>query len=140
MPHGVALDYLISNVDVAPTITELAGVAPPTGHDGRSFASVISANPPELSAWRKSVPTFFLKDSGGSWPGWRGVRTNQYTYTEYTTGEKELYDNASDPFQLKSLHASAAAATLRTKLGSLTSRLATCQGETCRAIENEDVP
>jgi N-acetylglucosamine-6-sulfatase len=105
VPHGVALDHLISNVDVAPTITELAGVAPPNGHDGRSFASVISANPPELSAWRKSVPTFFLKGSGGSWPGWRGVRTNQYTYTEYTTGEKELYDNAGDPFQLKSLHA-----------------------------------
>jgi arylsulfatase A-like enzyme len=140
VPHGVALDHLISNADLAPTVAQLAGVALPSGHDGRSFAPVISADPPAISAWRKSMPTFFLKGSGRSWPGWKGVRTNRYTYTEWTTGERELYDNLSDQFQLRSLHAQAATATLRSKLASLTSRLATCTGETCRNIEDEEVP
>ncbi len=34
--------------------------------------------------------------TGTSWPEWRGVRTQQYTYVKWLTGREELYDNADD--------------------------------------------
>ena len=68
------------------------------------------------------------------------MRTNQYTYTEYTTGEKELYDNTSDPVpaeepacQCGNSHAEDEARLSDVSAGDL-------PGETCRTIENEDVP
>ena len=33
------------------------------------------------------------------------MRTDRYVYAEYGTGEQELYDLYTDPYQLQSLHA-----------------------------------
>jgi hypothetical protein len=41
--------------------------------------------------------------SGTLWPEWRGVRTKQYTYAKWLTGQEELYDNVNDPCQMKNL-------------------------------------
>ena len=47
---------------------------------------------------------------------WRGVRTQQYTYAEWLSGKKELYDLA-DPLQMHNLAGQA---------GALETRLQTC--------------
>ena len=45
---------------------------------------------------------------------WRGVRTQQYTYAEWLSGKKELYDLAEDPLQMHNLAGQAGA--LETRL------------------------
>ena len=68
-------------------------------------------------------------------PGWRGVRTSRYTYAEYATGERELYDTAADPFQLENVAGSADPALLA-RLGRLTAALNGCRGVKCRRLED----
>jgi hypothetical protein len=34
---------------------------------------------------------------------WRGVKTKQYTYCRWLSGEEELYDNLEDPYQMQNL-------------------------------------
>jgi arylsulfatase A-like enzyme len=137
IPQNIRLEHLISNADLAPTFVELAGAGSLGTADARSLAPLLSATPPGLENWRTAVPLGYTKIA--SHPSWRGVRTTRYTWIEWATGEKELYDNPNDQYQLQSQHKSTAPeyAAARTKLTSLTSRLATCAGAGCRAIENE---
>ena len=93
---------LISNVDLAPTIADLAGVRPGRPVDGRSFA-------PALRGERWTPPAgIFLEWAGDrEIPPWQGVRTNDFAYIESADGTVELYDitgaiGAADPFQLRS--------------------------------------
>ena len=74
---------------------------------------------------------------GANIPEFQGLRTATYTYVEYATGERELYDLTKDPYQLDNMAASASPAlvtTLHQRLDSLRS----CAGDTCRA--NESAP
>ena len=64
----------------------------PAGLDGRSFAPLLRPGAPGPGAWRQAYPLNQLSRVGI--PSWRGVRTRRYTYVEYATGERELYDNA----------------------------------------------
>jgi hypothetical protein len=42
--------------------------------------------------------------------GWYSLRTPTHWYTEWDTGEKELYDLVADPNQMRSIHGSAGGA------------------------------
>jgi hypothetical protein len=53
------------------------------------------------------------------------VRTAQYTYVEYGTGEKELYDLNADPTKLTSIYDSASPM-LRSELKARLDALKTC--------------
>lgn len=93
---------LISNVDLAPTIADLAGVRPGQPVDGRSFA-------PALLGGRWKPPSGVLLDWVGDRevPAWQGVRTSDFAYIENADGTVELYDitgaiGAADPFELRS--------------------------------------
>jgi arylsulfatase A-like enzyme len=62
IPAGQQLaDYLAGNIDIAPTIAELAGVVPPHYVDGRSLVPLWSASRPALDAWRQG---FLIEDWG----------------------------------------------------------------------------
>jgi N-acetylglucosamine-6-sulfatase len=126
------------NNDFAPTFLELAGATIPGKVDGRSLVPLLNGNRP--SDWR----TDFLiehwlpannqgEDVGetGAIPTYAGVRTERYSYVEYSTGETELYDLSSDAFQLNSLHRTAPTSTVQ-PLRDRVSRLKTCQGAGCR--------
>jgi N-acetylglucosamine-6-sulfatase len=74
-------------------------------------------------------------------PEYQGLRTARYTYVEYSTGEKELYDVIKDPNELTNLAATASPAllaTLHARLG----QLRTCKADGCRTAENKplDLP
>lgn len=68
-------------------------------------------------------------------PDYRGLRTNEYVYVEYVTGEKELYNIKTDPYQLNNL-ASQADAKLLAELSARLRELRECRGATCRTIED----
>ncbi len=62
IPAGQELrDYLAGNIDIAPTIADLAGVVPPGYVDGRSLAPLWSAARPSLQSWRQG---FLIEDWG----------------------------------------------------------------------------
>jgi arylsulfatase A-like enzyme len=135
---GSTVDHLVGNVDLPETFAAWAGVAPPDDCDGRSLAPLLGPGAPGPEAWRQAYPLRFdasTDTEGEGWPNWRGVRTRDYTYAKYVTGEQELYDNRNDPFQLRNLAATADPALLQ-RLASLTDALASCAGEACRKLED----
>ena len=86
----------VSTVDLAPTLAELAGLEPPVGLDGTSLAPLIADE--DAAGISGTVFSEWIGDE--KVPGWWQVRTDTFAYIELATGERELYDLASDPFQL----------------------------------------
>lgn len=95
-------DHLVSNVDLAPTIADLAGVTPDVPFDGRSLVPFLDG-----SQAGSADGDVFLEYVGDSHvPGWTAIRTPDFLYVEYATGERELYDLSGrignpDPYELR---------------------------------------
>jgi N-acetylglucosamine-6-sulfatase len=68
-------------------------------------------------------------------PPYLGIRTEQYLYVEYASGERELYDMQADPYQLQNLAATADPALLADLAAGL-DHLRLCAGADCRGTEN----
>jgi arylsulfatase A-like enzyme len=134
VPAGAVRSQLVLNNDLAPTIASLAGALVPAFVDGRSFAPLLTAAPP--ATWR----TAFLEEGwleGGTTvraPTHKSVHTQGRMFTEYDTGERELYDLAADPYQLQSLPRAGNEQTY-TNLGNRLAKLEACAGAACRAAE-----
>jgi N-acetylglucosamine-6-sulfatase len=95
--------HLVANIDLAPTIAEWAGVTPPDSVDGMSMVPLLK-NP--SAEWREGVlfehwPT--EEGVGSMIPQFYSIRTAEWKYTEYDTGEVELYDLVNDPYELQNL-------------------------------------
>ncbi len=130
---GSTVAALVGNADLAPTFAEWGGTVMPAPIDGRSFASLLAAPPP---AWRQAYPITYRQGTAGTQPGWRGLRTDNYAYVEYATGERELYDMTADPYQLTNI-AATADPTLLAQLAQRTADLAACSADGCRALEDQ---
>ncbi len=158
VPAGGLVEDPVANVDLAPTIIELAEVtlAPldfQRPADGRSLAPytygrgdadravlIESKRPPRRTATGTVVA-----------PSWVGVRTRRYTYVEHYRAEvpsleegfglpigsgsitdTELYDLELDPRQLRSRHTDPVYAATRGALAEALAQLRDCAGESCR--------
>lgn len=131
-------DHIVGNIDLAPTIAQLAGVPALPGVDGRSFAGLLGGGA-RKAAWRESLKIARWRSpsaAGDPLPAFRGVRTTRYTWVEWGNGERELYDNLRDPYQLANLAADPASAGRRSLLARLAADLASCAGAACRKAEN----
>jgi len=91
-------DALVNDVDLGPTLAELAGALPPAQVDGFSLVNLIK-NP--LAAWRTEAYTEYLGpfQPTGVKIIYREVRTTSYMYAEYDTSDREFYDLLIDPLQ-----------------------------------------
>jgi arylsulfatase A-like enzyme len=104
--RGAVLDQFALNVDVAPTILELAGLTPPAGMQGRSLMPLLSGVP--VNDWRTD---FFYEHHFGEKrkvpiPATEGVREARWKYTRWTSAEplfEELFDLQTDPDELRNL-------------------------------------
>ncbi len=99
VPAGQTLAHPVLNIDIAPTIAELAGLPVPESVDGRSLVPLLRESPPALASWR----TDFLVEhfSEGASLALRGA---EWLYAELESDERELYDMKKDPHQTESLH------------------------------------
>lgn len=128
VPAAIQIDQLVGNVDLAPTIAELAGTSLTDNPDGRSLVPLLHGQSP--SAWRQAFLLEQIKgpvspqqpvlsdrqfeppdtaDSvlGNVYPGHDGYRAATYKYVEYDTGEKELYFLGLDPDEMQNRAANA---------------------------------
>jgi len=55
VPAGAVLPHLVGNVDLAPTLADLAGAPAPDFVDGRSFASLLQSSPPDPASFRDAL-------------------------------------------------------------------------------------
>jgi arylsulfatase A-like enzyme len=90
---------VISSVDLSATICAIAGTTPP-GSDGRNLAPLITTS----AAVRDAA---YIEPPGGG-AGWSALRTARYKYVEYGNGGRELYDLASDPWEMNNAYFSPA--------------------------------
>jgi N-acetylglucosamine-6-sulfatase len=163
IPSNIVLEgYLAGNVDIAPTITELAGVIPPSMLEGRSLLPLFALNPPAPEDWRQAYLLEYYKSASGEEESadadgvlepadpddtlavsptlaYHGLRTNQYTYVEYASGFVELYDMHNDPNQLENI-ASTADSQLVAALSAWLKDLYACKLDSCREIESRSLP
>jgi N-acetylglucosamine-6-sulfatase len=95
---------LAANIDVAPTIAELAGTSAP-GAEGVSLVPLLSDSPaPSPRLRRDFLLIEHLQGQGGTTaavPTYCAVRGRQFKYVVYSTREEELYDLDRDPFELE---------------------------------------
>ena len=100
--RGGTLSPIALNVDLAPTILELAGLRAPAEMQGSSLVPLIGGESPP---WRSD---FFYEHlfEHPKIPKSEGVREERWTYARYFEQEpvfEELYDLAADPGQSRNL-------------------------------------
>lgn len=139
---GVARDTnagrLVSGADLMPTFLELAGAEVPDYVDGRSLVPLLAGE--QDAAWRDALLlegyAEGFEEREYTPPNFKAIRTaDGRTYVEYSTGEKELYDLGSDPYQVRSLHDDPEHRTEMEILSERLDELRDCSGDDCRAAE-----
>lgn len=129
-PAGQTAPQLTSNIDLAPTVLDLAGVSGSLVEDGRSLLAYAGASAPADD--RAIYIQNGVEGQGASIPHWDGVRVPGYTYVEYEPGARELYDLTTDPWQLDNHAGDPAYAEVQRTLADLTEQLRGCRGDACR--------
>jgi len=126
---GQSRAELVTLVDLAPTILELAGATTPDVLEGRSLVPLLRGQVAP-SDWRREVLlehyTYDQAPNLGA-----ALRTDRWSYVEHSSNEYEMYDLVADPYQLQSLHRTADPGVM----GPLAARLrelTTCRGVSCR--------
>jgi arylsulfatase A-like enzyme len=101
---GTTNPEMVLNVDVGPTILELAGVEIPTDVDGESMKSLLQG---KSIPWRKDfLYEYYEFPAVHSVRKNRGVRTKRWKYIHYfeEPEEFELYDIQNDPEEMNNLY------------------------------------
>jgi N-acetylglucosamine-6-sulfatase len=113
---GMVVDDTVLNLDLAPTLLEVAGAQVPTSLHGRSLVPLWQGRP------RPSRESFLVEYySDTVFPrmhrmGYKAVRTDRWKYIHYleVPNADELYDLQADPFELHNLaNAPSSSATLK---------------------------
>ncbi|UBU11241.1 sulfatase family protein [Nonomuraea gerenzanensis] len=137
---GLTVAHLGATIDLAPTFAELGGATMPAFAEGRSLVPLLRGRPP--SQWRRHVLVEFTRPANRSSaaqtpvPAYQALRTEQYTYVKYETGERQLYDLTTDPYQLSNLAATADPG-LITALDRRLAAMAACSGASCRQADSQ---
>lgn len=94
----------VLNIDVAPTLIELAGAEVPAEMQGNSMVPLIKK---EAVEWRQSfLYEYFQEDYAPGFVTMTGVRNKRYKYIDYPNEKgdiNELYDLEKDPGEMDNL-------------------------------------
>jgi arylsulfatase A-like enzyme len=112
-PGTVDSENYALNIDIAPTLADLAGATPTIGVDGASLVPLL--NDPDAE-WRDE---WFMHGNNPEYEGIVGIGTDGdwYKYVELTSaGEYEMYNLNDDPWELVNLAGDGGYATVQADL------------------------
>jgi N-acetylglucosamine-6-sulfatase len=162
IPQDSSTGELAANIDIAPTILDIAGVEADKSLDGRSLVPFL--RDPELRSRRPILFESFVETSdvnaqgaisraprpGGSAiasagpeatasllappKDYEGIRIGPYKYIAWPTGEKELYDINKDPNELNNIAKVPNFYPIRNFLHRQLRRFENCHGRECREV------
>jgi len=97
---GQRKDWIVSSVDVMPTLLGLCDIAVPANVQGFDYADTFTGR-----SEKERDAAFLFNVAAGNGPplDWRGIRTKAWTYAYNTDGDWVMYDLENDPYQLKNL-------------------------------------
>ncbi|MEX0647234.1 MAG: sulfatase [Balneolaceae bacterium] len=105
---GSVSDHLVQNLDIAPTVLDLAGVEIPGRIQGKSMVPLLRGEDPDN--WRDAVYYQYYEGPEVEY-GWHavarhfGLRTQRYTLVYFPDHDEwELFDLEADPEQLTSVY------------------------------------
>ncbi|MBI3684637.1 MAG: sulfatase [Acidobacteria bacterium] len=110
------IDEMALNIDIAPTMLELAGVPVPRQMQGRSLVPVLEG---KARSWRNSfLCEYFMEQQYARIASWEAVRTRRWKYIRYPElrDMDEIYDLQSDPGELRNRIQDAGAQGIRESL------------------------
>jgi N-acetylglucosamine-6-sulfatase len=102
LPAGAAVEDVVANIDIAPTILEAAGLAAPA-MDGRSMLRLARG---ERVPWRDVLLyEYYWERNFPHTPAMHAVRGSRYKYIRYygLWDTDELYDLQADPLEARNL-------------------------------------
>jgi arylsulfatase A-like enzyme len=106
------------NLDLPKTIMHMAGLTD-AASSGKDLSAYLYGN--DAITWDRLVLQAYSTDAADhryaeqNFVLWAAVRTEEWKYVEYPTGEKELYDLVNDPREMASQHDNPAYAGLMTE-------------------------
>jgi N-acetylglucosamine-6-sulfatase len=99
-PAGSKCDDMVLNLDMAPTVLELAGLPVPRDMEGRSFRDLVAGRTPPN--WRRSYRYEYYCSSWGL-PDFDGIRTaDGWKYCRFPDWE-QMYNVGEDPTEVRNL-------------------------------------
>jgi N-acetylglucosamine-6-sulfatase len=161
---GTSTGELAANIDIAPTILELAGAQADKSIDGRSLVPYM--RDPSLRSRRPILFESFVETADVEANGeptaqrprhsgragassaragaqasivappkdYLGIRLGPYKYIEWPSGEKELYDITKDPYELNNIVRVRNLSPIRAFLHAQLVRLEACVGRRCQEV------
>jgi arylsulfatase A-like enzyme len=119
---------------VVEAIAERGGVAQPPFVNESSVRPLLTGDPLPKD-WRRTSTAIAELSEGWGRPWLKALRTKNYLFVEYKTGEHELYDLRKDPHQLHNSYETASPEHLQ-RLEARLDALRQCDGAECRVAEN----
>lgn len=114
-------DQMILNVDLAPTLLEMAGLAVPSAMEGTSLVPLLRDRG---AAGRRAWMYEYFKDFPYNTPEHQAVRTRRHKFIQFQGGRpEELYDLAQDPREMKNLIGTEQGVQLRPELAAMLEEL-----------------
>ncbi len=99
IPAGTIKDEIVANIDIAPTIGDLAEVSPSIAFDGLSLLTLFE----DTHNWRSDLLIEDWRKAKNQRFPWVGLITPQYKYIRNQGDIDELYDLSIDPYELNNL-------------------------------------
>lgn len=103
IPPGTKVEEVIQNIDIGPTVLDIAGVSVKENMDGSSFKQLLYQ---ESIPWRDTVYyEYFWERPFPQTPTVHAVRTSKYKFIRYhgVWDINELYDIENDPNEMRNL-------------------------------------
>ena len=100
---GSVRDEMILNIDIAPTLLQLAGIPIPGNMQGRSMLPLLNGTATE---WRNSfLAEYYVEKEYPNTPALLAVRTQNAKLVTYPGHDEwtEVFDLAADPYEIRNL-------------------------------------
>lgn len=99
---GAVVNAPINTPDILPSLLGLTQTEIPAEIEGENLTDLIKNPDPDTD---RAVLAMNVAPFGANFkdPGYRAIKTKQFTYVKTTAGASNLYDNIDDPYQMNNL-------------------------------------